>query len=45
MSAVHPVATRRAAFCVIWSLFVEVGAAMVDHMVLAYSSVGLVIAL
>ena len=45
VSAVHPVAIRIAVFCIICSLFMLVSAIMVDQTVLAYSRMGLVIAL
>ena len=45
MSAVHPVAIRRALFCMVSSLFICVVEIIGDHTVLAYSICGLVIAL
>ena len=45
MSAVHPVAMRRAVFCMICSLFMFVLETIGDHTVLAYSSCGLVMVL
>ena len=45
MSFVHPVAILSAVFCTICSLFILVLAAVGDQIVLAYSSVGRVIAL
>ena len=45
MSATHPVAIRRAVFCMVWSLEMEVLEVMVDHAGLAYSIMGRVIAL
>ena len=45
VSCVHPVAVLNAAFCVICSLFMLVEDASRDHMVEAYSSEGLVMAL
>ena len=45
VSAVHPVAMRRALFCMTCSLFICVFETIGDHTVLAYSSCGLVIAL
>ena len=45
VSAVHPVAMRRALFCMISSLFICVFETIGDHTVLAYSSCGLVMAL
>ena len=45
VSFVHPVAILSAAFCTICSLFILVLAAIGDQIVLAYSSVGRVIAL
>ena len=44
VSLVHPVAMRRAVFCMVWSLFVLVSDMMGDQTVLAYSRIGLVIA-
>ena len=45
MSCVHPVAILGAVFCTICSLSMFVSDALGDHMVEAYSSTGLVIAL
>ena len=45
MSRVHPVIVRSAVFCIVWSLLVLVSEMMGDHIVLAYSSVGRVMAL
>ena len=45
VSAVHPVAIRRALFCMVSSLFICVAEIIGDHTVLAYSICGLVIAL
>ena len=45
MSCVHPVAILRAVFCTICSLSMFVSDALGDHMVEAYSSTGLVMAL
>ena len=45
VSAVHPVAMRRALFCMICRLFICVFEAIGDHTVLAYSIFGLVMAL
>ena len=45
MSAVHPVAILRALFCTVCSVCRLVLEMMGDHMVLAYSRVGLVMAL
>ena len=45
VSAVHPVAMRSAVFCTVCSLFMDVFDAMFDHVVFAYSSIGLVTAL
>ena len=45
VSCVHPVAILRAVFCIICSSSMLVSDALVDHMVEAYSSTGLVIAL
>ena len=45
MSAVHPVAIRRALFCMVSSLFICVAEIIGDHTVLAYSICGLVMAL
>ena len=42
VSCVHPVAILRAVFCTICSLSMFVSDALVDHMVEAYSSTGLV---
>ena len=44
-SCVHPVAILRAVFCTICRLSRFVSDALGDHMVLAYSSTGLVMAL
>ena len=45
VSCVHPVAILRAVFCTICSLSMFVSDALGDHMVEAYSSTGLVMAL
>ena len=45
MSSVHPVIVLSAEFCTVCSLFLLVSVMMGDHIVLAYSNVGLVIAL
>ena len=45
VSCVQPVIVLSAVFCTICSLFVLVFAMMGDHIVLAYSSIGLVIVL
>ena len=45
VSAVHPVAMRRAVFCMVCSLVICVSETIGDHTVLAYSICGLVIAL
>ena len=45
VSCVHPVAILRAVFCTICSLSMFVSDALGDHMVEAYSSMGLVMAL
>ena len=45
VSCVHPVAIIRAVFCMICSLSMLVSDALGDHMVEAYSSTGLVMAL
>ena len=45
VSVVHPVAILSAVFCVICSLLMFVSDASGDHMVEAYSSMGLVMAL
>ena len=45
LSAVHPVAMRRALFCMICRLFICVFETIGDHTVLAYSICGLVMAL
>ena len=45
VSRVLPVAVRRAVFCMIWRRFVFVCDMMGDHVVDAYSSIGLVIVL
>ena len=45
MPCVHPVAILRAVFCTICSLSMFVSDALGDHMVEAYSSTGLVMAL
>ena len=45
VSAVHPVAMRRAVFCMICSLFTCVSEIIGDHTVLAYSICGLVMVL
>ena len=45
VSCVHPVAILRAVFCTICSLSMFVWDALGDHMVEAYSSTGLVMAL
>ena len=45
VSVVHPVAILSAVFCVICSLLMFVSDAIGDHMVKAYSSMGLVMAL
>ena len=45
MSAVHPVAMRRAVFCMVCSLFICVSEIIGDHTVLAYSICNLVIVL
>ena len=45
MSRVHPVIFLRDEFCTGWSLLMLVFDAIGDHIVLAYSMVGLVIAL
>ena len=45
LSCVHPVAILRAVFCTICSLSMFVSDALGDHMVEAYSSTGLVMAL
>ena len=45
VSCVHPVAILRAVFCTICSLSMLVSDALGDHMVEAYSSTGLVMAL
>ena len=45
VSCVHPVVIPRAVFCTICSLSMFVSDALGDHMVEAYSSTGLVIAL
>ena len=45
VSCVHPVAILRAVFCTICSLSMFVSNALGDHMVKAYSSMGLVMAL
>ena len=45
VSCVHPVAIIRAVFCTICSLSMFVSDALGDHMVEAYSSTGLVMAL
>ena len=42
---VHPVAILRAVFCIICSMYMLVSDALGNHMVEAYSSKGLVIAL
>ena len=45
MSCVHPVVILRAVFCTVCSLSMFVSDALGDHMVEAYSSTGLVMAL
>ena len=45
VSCVHPVAILRAVFCTICSLSMLVSDALGDHMVEAYSSTGLVMAM
>ena len=45
VSCVHPVAILRAVFCTICSLYMFVSDALGDHMVEAYSSTGLIMAL
>ena len=45
VSFVHPVAIRRAVFCMVWSLLMLVSDMIGDQTVLAYSRIGLVIAL
>ena len=45
VSFVHPIAILRAVFCIICSLSMLVSDALGDHMVEAYSSTGLVMAL
>ena len=45
VSCVHPVAILRAVFCIICSLSMFVSDALGDHMVEAYSSTGLIMAL
>ena len=45
VSCVHPVAILKAVFCIICSLSMLVSNALGDHMVEAYSSTGLVMAL
>ena len=45
VSCVHPVAILRTVFCIICSLSMLVSDALGDHMVEAYSSTGLVMAL
>lgn len=45
MSAVQPVAMRSAVFCIVCSLLIDVLEAICDQVVLAYSRMGLVIAL
>ena len=45
VSCVHPVIVLSAVFCIICSLFVLVFAMIGAHIVLAYSSIGLVIVL
>ena len=45
VSCVHPVAILRAVFCTICSLSMFVSDALGDHMIEAYSSTGLVMAL
>ena len=44
-SCMHPVAILRAVFCTIYSLSMFVSDALGDHMVEAYSSTGMVMAL
>ena len=45
VSAVQPVAMRRAVFCIVCSFCILVSAIMGDQTVLAYSRIGLAIAL
>ena len=45
VSCVHPVALLSAVFCIICSLSILVSDALGDHMVEAYSSTGLVMAM
>ena len=45
VSAVHPVITLKAVFCIVCSLFMFVSDVLSDHTVFAYSSVGSVIVL
>ena len=45
VSAVHPVAMRRAVFCMVCSLFICVSEIIGDHTVLAYSICGFVMVL
>lgn len=44
VSSVCPVAMRSMVFCTVWMFFVFVSLIMGDHMVLAYSSIGRVMA-
>ena len=45
VSRVQPVMIRNAEFCIVWRLLIAVWEAMGDHIVDAYSSTGLMIAL